>query len=131
MDKTYDKVNKNQNNAETFLRKWSSDLMLQNSEPQNLDDQIQKISTKPSKRIRPLSTLDALSLEKHTIWQDGKITETYTVTSFQISDYSEELVNDLLEDILDYVVDTAERKRREQIVEGYLSKALPAPLVSR
>eukprot|EP00088_Acartia_fossae_P056077 TRINITY_DN6525_c0_g1_i9.p1 TRINITY_DN6525_c0_g1~~TRINITY_DN6525_c0_g1_i9.p1 ORF type:complete len:339 (-),score=61.96 TRINITY_DN6525_c0_g1_i9:239-1255(-) len=131
MDKTDDKV-KNQNNAETFLRKWSSDLILQQSTQQNNhDNQIDKITKKPTKRIRPSSTLDALSLEKHTIWQDGRITETYTVTSFHVSDNSEELVNDLLDEILEFVVDTAERKRREQIVEGYLTKALPAPLVSR
>jgi len=32
---------------------------------------------------------------------------------------------------LDYVVKAAERRKREQIVENYLTRAIPAPLVSR
>jgi len=98
-----------------------------------INHQRHMIKRKKSK-MRPSSTYDALSLEQKLVWSDGRITETYTLRQYQLpGGYSAAAVavQELLEDILDYVVDTAERQRREQIVENYLTRAIPAPLVSR
>lgn len=116
-------------NESEKLRKWSSELSLFKQQSTNESEE-----NKRKVKMRPSSTYDALSLEQQLIWANGKITETYTVHHYQLpSGYSAAAlaIEELLEDILDYVVDTAERQRREQIVENYLTRAIPAPLVSR
>jgi hypothetical protein len=113
------------------LRKWRSEFSLLEASHSALMSGVREVDSRGASKIRPSSTYDALSLEKKLTWQDGRITETYTVRRYHLPDYAGQLVEELLEDILDYVVDTAERRRREQIVQSYLTRAIPAPLVSR
>jgi len=42
---------------------------------------------------------------------------------------SEELVHELLEELVDEVVEKSEAGRREEIVQDYLSRLIPAPLI--
>lgn len=108
----------NQNNQITNLRKWNSTTLLSNES---------ETSRQNTNKVRPSSTFEALSLEQNLIWQRGSIRESFTLTSFHITDASVQVVTEVLEDILDYVVQTGERRRREQIVEKYLERAIPAP----
>ena len=41
------------------------------------------------------------------------------------------MVRCLVEELVEAVVDRAEVERRERVVEGYLTRHLPAPLVKR
>ena len=121
-------MNSNQDKSDK-LRKWSSEVSICDTNPSN--SSIIGEKEKNAGKIRPSSTYDALTFEQHLLWKDGRVTEKYTVRRFHVADYANQLVEQLIDDILEYVVETAERRRREQIVENYLTRAIPAPLVSR
>ena len=121
-------MNLNQDKSDK-LRKWSSEVSVFEAIPSNSNLNNEK--EKSAGKIRPSSTYDALTFEQQLEWKDGYITEKYTVRRFQLSHFAGQLVEQLIDDILDYVVEAAERRKREQIVENYLTRAIPAPLVSR
>jgi len=106
----------NHSNQITNLRKWNSSTLLNNEN-----------TTYSDRKVRPSSTFEALSLEQNLIWQRGTIRESFTLTSFHLTDVSVQIVTGVLEDILDYVVQAGETRRREKIVEKYLERAIPAP----
>jgi len=121
-------MNLNQDKSDK-LRKWSSEVSVFEAIPSNSNLNNEK--EKSAGKIRPSSTYDALTFEQQLVWKDGYITEKYTVRRFQLTHFAGQLVEQLIDDILDYVVEAAERRKREQIVENYLTRAIPAPLVSR
>lgn len=76
-------------------------------------------------------TIDALSLESTVVWEKGGLSRSYKLQRFQLRDDPCEMVRCLLEELVEAVVDRAEVERRERVVEGYLTRHLPAPLVKR
>jgi len=76
-------------------------------------------------------TIEALSLESTVVWEKGQFSRSFAVEQFQLRDDPTELVQDLLNDLVDLVVDRADTELRELVVESYLSRHLPAPLVKR
>jgi len=76
-------------------------------------------------------TIEALSLESTVVWEKGQFSRSFAVEQFQLRDDPTELVQDLLNDLVDLVVDRADTELRERVVESYLSRHLPAPLVKR
>ena len=65
------------------------------------------------------------------VWEKGQFSRSFAVEQFQLRDDPTELVQDLLNDLVDLVVDRADTELRERVVESYLSRHLPAPLVKR
>jgi hypothetical protein len=76
--------------------------------------------------------IDALSLESNVVWESGRVTSSISVSRFRYPEpSSEEVVEQVLEDLLSEVVEKSEAGRREQVVEEYLSRIIPAPLLRR
>ncbi|XP_023322023.1 uncharacterized protein LOC111696603 isoform X2 [Eurytemora carolleeae] len=74
--------------------------------------------------------IDALSLESNVVWENGNLASSLSLTRFRYPEQSsEELVHELLEELVDEVVEKSEAGRREEIVQDYLSRLIPAPLI--